>query len=81
MQAALTSLRRIELQDIQYPSSVLALGIRANGRPNTKAPGAHELAEVDQFLEELENLLPSWSNNLSSQYFNHARTMPITMGQ
>ena len=29
----------------------------------------------------LERLLPSWSNNLSSRYFSHARTFPITIGQ
>jgi hypothetical protein len=36
--------------------------------------------EIDQFLAQLENLLPFWSNNLSSHYFSHARTLPITMG-
>jgi hypothetical protein len=25
-------------------------------------------------------LLPSWSNNLSSRYFSHARTLPVTIG-
>jgi uncharacterized alpha-E superfamily protein len=72
MQDALASLRRIDLQVIKYPSS-------ANG--SGKARHAHALTEVDQYLGELENLLPSWSNDLSSQYFNHARTLPITVGQ
>jgi hypothetical protein len=36
---------------------------------------------LDRYLAELEGLLPSWSNNLSSRYFSHARTLPITMGQ
>jgi uncharacterized alpha-E superfamily protein len=39
------------------------------------------MSQLDRFLAELEILLPSWSNNLSSQYFSHARTLPITVGQ
>ena len=39
------------------------------------------MSKLDRFLAELEILLPSWSNNLSSQYFSHARTLPITVGQ
>jgi uncharacterized alpha-E superfamily protein len=48
-----------------------------------REPGSHlseGYEEVDQFLARLEILLPSWSNNLSSHYFSHARTLPITMG-
>ena len=33
---------------------------------------------LEKFLRELEGLLPSWSNNLCSRYFSHARTLPIT---
>ena len=68
MEDALASLRRIDLQAIKYP-------------PSGKAARHHPLTAVDDYLGELEKLLPSWSNNLSSQYFNHARTLPITMGQ
>ena len=68
MQNALAGLRRIDLQAIKYP-------------PSGKAARHHPLIAVDDYLDELEKLLPSWSNNLSSQYFNHARTLPITMGQ
>jgi uncharacterized alpha-E superfamily protein len=68
MRDALASLRRIDLQAIKYP-------------PSGKAARHHPLTAVDDCLGELEKLLPSWSNNLSSQYFNHARTLPITMGQ
>ena len=69
MQDALISLRGIDLQAIQYP---------ANGR---MARGENGLRQLDRYLGELESLLPSWSNNLSSRYFSHARTLPITMGQ
>ena len=69
MQDALTSLRAIDLQAILYPATGKA------------ARGENGLKELDHFLAELERLLPSWSNNLSSRYFSHARTLPIQMGQ
>jgi len=69
MQDALTSLRAIDLQAIRYPATGKA------------ARGENGLKELDQYLAELERLLPSWSNNLSSRYFSHARTLPIQMGQ
>lgn len=69
MQEALRSLRGIDLQAIRYPASGKA------------TRGASGLGQLDRFLGTLENLLPSWSNNLSSRYFSHARTLPITMGQ
>ena len=69
MQAALKTLRGFDLQEISHSSS------KNNSR---RDDGMNQL---DRHLAELENLLPSWSNNLSSQYFSHARTLPITMGQ
>ena len=39
------------------------------------------LSQLDHFLRGLEGLLANWSNNLSSTYFSHARTLPITIGQ
>jgi hypothetical protein len=68
IQEAVSSLRRIDLQ---------AMTQRIN-KPDSHPVDGYE--EVDQFLARLENLLPSWSNNLSSHYFSHARTLPITMG-
>jgi uncharacterized circularly permuted ATP-grasp superfamily protein/uncharacterized alpha-E superfamily protein len=68
MQDAVSSLRRIDLQDMT----------RRLNEPRSYPIDGYE--EVDQFLARLENLLPSWSNNLSSHYFSHARTLPITMG-
>jgi uncharacterized alpha-E superfamily protein len=69
MQDALKSLRAIDLQAISYSS------------PGKATSGKNGLNELDRYLAELENLLPSWSNNLSSRYFSHARTLPITIGQ
>ncbi len=71
MESALASLRRIDLQAMAFAP----LG----GGP--KGGGPHSgLLELDRFLSQLEDLLPSWSNNLSSHYFSHARTLPIAMG-
>jgi uncharacterized circularly permuted ATP-grasp superfamily protein/uncharacterized alpha-E superfamily protein len=69
MQDAVVSLRGVDLQAILYPSS---------GKPAQQGNG---LKQLDGYLAELERLLPSWSNNLSSRYFSHARTLPVTMGQ
>ena len=70
MQAALVSLRSFDLRKLKYP---LPGAVAANGSDG--------LSRLASFLRELEGLLPSWSNNLSSRYFSHARTLPITIGQ
>ena len=49
--------------------------------PGDVANGSDGLSRLAKFLRELGGLLPSWSNNLSSRYFSHARTLPITIGQ
>jgi uncharacterized circularly permuted ATP-grasp superfamily protein/uncharacterized alpha-E superfamily protein len=70
MRAALGLLRSFDLRKLKYP---LPGGGAANGSDG--------LSRLASFLLELERLLPSWSNNLSSRYFSHARTLPITIGQ
>jgi uncharacterized alpha-E superfamily protein len=70
MREALALLRSLDLRKINYP---LPGGTEA-------ANAASGLARLDRFLRGLELLLPSWSNNLSSRYFSHARTLPITVG-
>jgi uncharacterized circularly permuted ATP-grasp superfamily protein/uncharacterized alpha-E superfamily protein len=69
MHDALNSMRSLDLRAMKFPVSDEAALIE---------PG---LQELDRYLEELEVLLPSWSNNLSSRFFSHARTLPIVMGQ
>ena len=69
MQDALNLLRGIELRDVLYPAQ------EKLGRADSA------FRRLDGSLFKLERLLPSWSNNLSSRYFSHARTLPITMGQ
>ncbi len=70
MRDALELLRSFDLQTISYPLPGAATG----------ANGANGLRRLQHFLGGLERLLPSWSDNLSSRYFSHARTLPITIG-
>jgi uncharacterized circularly permuted ATP-grasp superfamily protein/uncharacterized alpha-E superfamily protein len=69
MRGALTLLRSFDLRKLEYPLPGEAA-----------ANGSDALSRLANFLRELEGLLPSWSNNLSSRYFSHARTLPITIG-
>jgi uncharacterized circularly permuted ATP-grasp superfamily protein/uncharacterized alpha-E superfamily protein len=71
MRDTLASLRSFDLRDLKYPLP----------GATTVANGSDELSRLARFLKELERLLPSWSNNISSRYFSHARTLPITIGQ
>jgi uncharacterized circularly permuted ATP-grasp superfamily protein/uncharacterized alpha-E superfamily protein len=68
---ALTKLRSFDLRELKYP---LPGEIPASD-------SSDGLLQLERFLRELALLLPSWSNNLSSRYFSHARTLPITVGQ
>ena len=69
MKGALEQLRGVSLETIVYP---------AQGKLGRRDAG---LRQLDQCLAALEEVLPSWSNNLSSRYFSHARTLPIAMGE
>jgi uncharacterized circularly permuted ATP-grasp superfamily protein/uncharacterized alpha-E superfamily protein len=71
MRNALDRLSHFDLQTMEYPLPG-AGSVRQN---------SNRLSRLERFLRELERLLPSWSNNLSSRYFSHARTLPITIGQ
>jgi uncharacterized alpha-E superfamily protein len=71
MRDATTSLRGFDLRKLEYPLPGAATGTNE----------FDELSRLERFLKDTELLLPSWSNNLSSRYFSHARSMPITIGQ
>jgi uncharacterized circularly permuted ATP-grasp superfamily protein/uncharacterized alpha-E superfamily protein len=71
MRDALALLRTFDLRELKYPLP----------GADTYTEGADGLSRLEHFLRDLEQLLPSWSNNLSSRYFSHARTLPITIGQ
>jgi hypothetical protein len=70
MRDTLTELRGFDLRKIKYP-------LPGNASAGNAADGP---VQLDRYLRRLERLLPSWSNNLSSNYFSHARTLPVTMG-
>lgn len=71
MRDALALLRNFDLQALSYP-------LPGADQPDN---GSDALVRLERFLRDLERLLPSWSNNLSSTYFSHARTLPISIGQ
>jgi uncharacterized alpha-E superfamily protein len=70
MREALALLRGFDLRKLRFPL--------AGAGTATKNAGG--LFRLEKFLRRLEELLPSWSNNLSSRYFSHARTLPISIG-
>jgi uncharacterized alpha-E superfamily protein len=71
MRSALEQLREFDLRKMKYP----LMDAEVSGED------ADGLFLLERFLRELERLLPSWSNNLSSNYFSLARTFPVTIGQ
>jgi uncharacterized circularly permuted ATP-grasp superfamily protein/uncharacterized alpha-E superfamily protein len=80
-------LPRYEPSDLQTMQTVLdLLGTIDLDRLSSPSPADRRSRgsasrQVDAFLTDLERFLPSWSDNLSSRYFSHARALPITMGQ
>ncbi len=70
MRDALALLRSFDLQKICYPLPGAA----------TAANGFDDISRLERYLSGLEYLLLSWANNLSSRYFSHARTLPISIG-
>jgi hypothetical protein len=72
MREALAVLRGFNLAELNYslPSNAF----------KAKSTISADLVRLEAFLGGLERLLPSWSDNLSSRYFSHARTLPISVG-
>jgi hypothetical protein len=70
MRDALAMLRSFDLRALSYSLPSVP----------SKARNSEGLVRLENFLGGLERLLPSWSDNLSSRYFSHARTLPISIG-
>jgi uncharacterized circularly permuted ATP-grasp superfamily protein/uncharacterized alpha-E superfamily protein len=70
----LAALRGFDLREMKYTLPDAAVVQRTSRR-------TAGLGQLEHFLRGLETLLPHWSNNLSSTYFSHVRTKPITIGQ
>jgi uncharacterized alpha-E superfamily protein len=67
---ALLLLRGLDLEKLDFP-------LPGSGRTDVSSEGQSQL---DHSLRFIENLLPSWADNISLTYFNHARTYPISIG-
>jgi len=67
---AMTLLRGLDLQKLDF-------SLPGSGRTTPNSEGQLEL---DRLLGFVQNLLPSWADNISLTYFNHARTYPISIG-
>jgi uncharacterized alpha-E superfamily protein len=70
IQHAMALLRGLDLQKVDFP-------LPGSGRPDSRSDGQLQL---DRSLGFVQNLLPSWADNISLTYFNHARTYPISIG-
>jgi uncharacterized alpha-E superfamily protein len=68
IQHATTRLRQLDLENIDFPL------------PGRTVPKSEGQLDLEKLLHFVENLLPSWADNISLTYFNHARTYPISMG-
>ena len=73
MREALAMLRSFDLRTLSY-------SLPGEAPKKVKSKGSEGLVRLENFLGGLERLLPSWSDNLSSRYFSHARTLPISIG-
>jgi uncharacterized alpha-E superfamily protein len=70
MQHAISVLENLDLATLDYP-------LPGAGRPVANLEGREHLERSLLYLEEL---LPSWADNVSNTYFGHARTFPISIG-
>jgi uncharacterized alpha-E superfamily protein len=70
IQQAQKRLRNLDLEQLDFP-------LPGSERTGWSAEGCLQL---DSALGFVQNLLPSWADNISLTYFNHARTYPIIMG-
>jgi uncharacterized alpha-E superfamily protein len=65
---AFARLRALDLEKVDFPL------------PGRAVPESEGQLELKTLLRFVENLLPSWADNVSLTYFNHARTYPISIG-
>jgi uncharacterized alpha-E superfamily protein len=70
IQHAVRVLRALDLQKVDFP-------LPGSGRTEWCSDGPSHL---DRTLGFVQGLLPSWADNISLTYFNHARTFPISIG-
>ncbi len=67
---ALKLVRDLDLGRVDFP-------LPGSGR---KISDSDDVLQLDRSLSFVQDLLPSWADNISLTYFNHARTYPINLG-
>ena len=70
IEQALALLREQDLERIDFPLP----------GDNRAGDGSESFAHLHDVLGFIQHLLPSWADNVSLTYFNHARTIPISIG-
>jgi uncharacterized circularly permuted ATP-grasp superfamily protein/uncharacterized alpha-E superfamily protein len=70
IQHAVALLRGLELEKLAFP-------LPGNDRPAGDCDGQ---SQIDRSLRNIQKLLPSWADNISLTYFDHAHTYPISIG-
>ena len=70
LQHAVTLLRGLDLEKLEFP---LPGGVL----PTCNSDGQ---SQIDRALGSIQRLLPSWADNISLTYFDHAHTYPISIG-
>jgi hypothetical protein len=70
MREALIGLRSFNLDRLHYPLP--------NAVKQTNGAGFKVLRS---FLDDLEEMLHSWSRNLTARYFSHVSVLPIKIGE
>ncbi len=67
---SLDLLRSLDLRNVNYP-------LERSSPSNQSQGDSIPQLKLDQSLGFIEELLPSWADNVSNTYFGHARTLPI----
>lgn len=70
IQHAVTLLRGLDLEKLEFP-------LPGGGLPAGYSDGQ---SQIDRALGSIQKLLPSWADNISLTYFDHAHTYPISIG-
>ncbi len=70
IQQAVALLRGLDLEKLEFP-------LPGSDRPAEDYDGQ---AQIDHALGSVQKLLPSWADNISLTYFDHAHTFPISIG-
>ena len=68
---AVTLLRGLDLEKLEFP-------LPGGGLPTADSDGQ---SQIDRALGTVQKLLPSWADNISRTYFDHAHTYPISISE